>query len=125
MTGVITDAILDKNKNGNILEILRMSTEDGPGLRTTVFFKGCSLNCVWCHNPESISLKPQIQWLAANCIDCGICVKTCPEKALEKTKKGIIIKRSVCNGCGACARRMSHNSDGTSGEEMEHDGPCR
>ncbi|MGD0168832.1 MAG: glycyl-radical enzyme activating protein [Smithella sp.] len=102
MTGVITDAILDKKKNGTILEILRMSTEDGPGLRTTVFFKGCSLNCVWCHNPESISLKPQIQWLAANCIGCGICVKTCPEKALEKTKKGIIIKRSVCSGCGAC-----------------------
>jgi len=79
-----------------------MSTEDGPGLRTTVFFKGCSLNCLWCHNPESISPKPQIQWLGTSCIGCGICVKTCPELALEKTEKGIIINRSLCNGCGLC-----------------------
>jgi pyruvate formate lyase activating enzyme len=94
--------IKDKEIEGTILEIIRMSTEDGPGLRTTVFFKGCSLNCAWCHNPESISMKPQIHWLETNCIGCGICIKTCPEKALEKTEKGISIKRSVCNGCGLC-----------------------
>ena len=93
----------DTETQGTILEIVRMSTEDGPGLRTTVFFKGCSLNCVWCHNPESISPKPQIHWLGANCIGCGICVETCPEKALIKTEEGISINRSVCNGCGLCA----------------------
>ncbi|MEN6421496.1 MAG: 4Fe-4S cluster-binding domain-containing protein, partial [Smithella sp.] len=64
----------NKETQGTILEIVRMSTEDGPGLRTTVFFKGCSLNCSWCHNPESISPKPQIHWLSASCIGCGICV---------------------------------------------------
>ncbi|MFA5322799.1 MAG: glycyl-radical enzyme activating protein [Smithella sp.] len=94
--------MINKESQGTILEIVRMSTEDGPGLRTTIFFKGCSLNCAWCHNPESISLKPQIQWLGASCIGCGICVETCPEKALEKTGKGISIKRSICNGCGLC-----------------------
>ena len=92
----------NKHTQGTILEIVRMSTEDGPGIRTTVFFKGCSLNCLWCHNPESISLKPQIQWLGTSCIGCGICVETCPEKALKKTEEGITINRSLCNGCGLC-----------------------
>ena len=92
----------NKDIQGSILDIIRMSTEDGPGLRTTVFFKGCSLNCSWCHNPESISSKPQIQWLATSCIGCGICVNTCPEKALEQSEKGILINRAICNGCGLC-----------------------
>ena len=93
---------INKDTRGTILEIVRMSTEDGPGIRTTVFFKGCPLNCLWCHNPESISIKPQIQWIGTSCIGCGICVKTCEELALEQTEKGIIINRSVCNGCGLC-----------------------
>ena len=89
-------------QKGNILEIIRMSTEDGPGIRTTVFFKGCSLSCRWCHNPESISPKPQIQWIQTSCIGCGICVETCPEKALAQTPQGIAINRALCTGCGLC-----------------------
>ncbi|MDR0589041.1 MAG: 4Fe-4S cluster-binding domain-containing protein, partial [Spirochaetaceae bacterium] len=54
-----------------ILDIQRMSTEDGPGLRTTVFFKGCNLACAWCHNPESISPRPDLNWFAGKCIGCG------------------------------------------------------
>lgn len=89
---------------GTILEILRMSTEDGPGLRTTVFFKGCSLQCAWCHNPESIRFEPQIQWVQTACIGCGICVGVCPQKALTQTGDTIIvINRNLCAGCGACA----------------------
>ena len=92
-----------KEISGTILEITRMSTEDGPGLRTTVFFKGCSLACAWCHNPESISFKPQVQWLGAGCIGCGICVQTCRDNALAQTDEGILINRELCTGCGLCA----------------------
>lgn len=85
-----------------ILEIQRMSTEDGPGLRTTVFFKGCSLNCAWCHNPESILTKPQIQWIESRCIGCKLCIETCEHQALSTGPDGIIIDRERCTGCGAC-----------------------
>ncbi|MEA2101366.1 MAG: glycyl-radical enzyme activating protein [Thermodesulfobacteriota bacterium] len=87
-----------------ILEIQRMSTEDGPGLRTTVFFKGCSLKCAWCQNPESISMQPQVQWIGSNCIGCGICMDVCPNKALNLTPDGMQIDRKRCDGCGECTR---------------------
>jgi pyruvate formate lyase activating enzyme len=90
------------NKPGLVLEIQRMSTEDGPGLRTTVFFKGCSLACTWCHNPESISPHPQVHWIDSRCIACKTCLETCPRDALAMTPEGISIDRSLCDGCGVC-----------------------
>jgi len=81
-----------------------MSTEDGPGIRTTVFLKGCPLHCSWCHNPESISRRPQIQWIGSRCIGCRTCIDTCPEKALELTKSGMSIDRERCTVCGDCVR---------------------
>lgn len=86
----------------NLLEIQRMSTEDGPGIRTTVFLKGCSLQCSWCHNPESISSQKQLQWLQANCIGCQLCVEACPKQSLNYIDKQIIIDRNTCNACGIC-----------------------
>jgi len=86
-----------------ILEIQRMSTEDGPGIRTTVFFKGCSLKCTWCHNPESISAHPQIHWIGNRCIGCKTCLEVCPEGALSFSRDGYTIDRSQCTGCGICA----------------------
>lgn len=89
--------------SGIILEIQRMSTEDGPGIRTTVFFKGCSLKCAWCHNPESISIKPEIHWIGSRCIGCRSCLKTCTQGALSLDEKDMRIDRALCSGCGECA----------------------
>ena len=93
---------MDKTNSALLLEIQRMSTEDGPGLRTTVFFKGCSLKCTWCHNPESIAPQPQIHWIGSRCIGCCTCVETCPRKALTLSEKGVEIDRKRCDGCGLC-----------------------
>ena len=88
---------------GRILHLQRLSTEDGPGIRTTVFFKGCPLRCAWCHNPESLLPSPQVQWLENRCIACHDCLKACPNGALSASGGGIAIDRQICQGCGTCA----------------------
>lgn len=88
---------------GRILHLQRLSTEDGPGIRTTVFFKGCPLRCAWCHNPESLSREPQIQWFAIRCLGCETCLTACPEGCLSRAEVGLVIDRERCNGCGKCA----------------------
>ena len=85
-----------------ILDIQRMSTEDGPGLRTTVFFKGCNLACPWCHNPESIGGKPDLNWFSQKCMGCNICQTVCPQKGISRGENGIRFNRSVCLACGTC-----------------------
>jgi pyruvate formate lyase activating enzyme len=100
-----------ESDTGLILHLQRLSTEDGPGLRTTVFFKGCPLRCAWCHNPESLSRKPQVQWLENRCIDCKTCLRTCPDGCLSKAADGrVVIDRNRCDGCGACARECPSNA---------------
>ncbi|MCL2494945.1 MAG: glycyl-radical enzyme activating protein [Oscillospiraceae bacterium] len=92
-----------------VLDIQRMSSEDGPGLRTTVFLKGCPLRCGWCHNPESIDPRREVLWHAARCMGCGSCAAVCPqgaiacpEKALAFEASGVAIDRARCVGCFAC-----------------------
>ncbi|MFA6032327.1 MAG: glycyl-radical enzyme activating protein, partial [Myxococcota bacterium] len=91
------------SRHGTVLEIQRMSTEDGPGIRTTVFMKGCPLDCAWCHNPESIAREPQVHWVGSRCIGCRICTATCTRKALSEICGAIAIDRELCTGCGECA----------------------
>ncbi|OQA22465.1 MAG: Benzylsuccinate synthase activating enzyme [Chloroflexi bacterium ADurb.Bin360] len=94
-----------------ILHLQRLSTEDGPGIRTTVFFKGCPLACAWCHNPESIPSQPQVQWLEQRCIGCGTCLEACPRGCLSRDTAGaIVIDRSCCAGCGTCATACPANA---------------
>jgi pyruvate formate lyase activating enzyme len=90
---------------GRIFDIQRFSIHDGPGIRTTVFLKGCPLKCKWCHNPEGIHPKPQLSFVPEKCIACGECMKACPEKALAKNAKGrAVIDRGSCTNCGDCPR---------------------
>jgi pyruvate formate lyase activating enzyme len=88
---------------GRILDIQKLSTEDGPGIRTTVFFKGCNLRCAWCHNPESIPAKAEAVWVKARCIGCGCCVTACPEGARTFTEAGAVVDAEKCTGCLTCA----------------------
>lgn len=86
-----------------VLDIQRLSTEDGPGLRTTTFVKGCPLKCAWCHNPESIQPQEQLIWLENHCIGCRLCVQACPNHAITLTEEGQKRDMSLCVGCQTCA----------------------
>lgn len=96
------DSVSGTSRSGTVLSIQRMSTEDGPGLRTTVFLKGCSLACAWCHNPESICLKPQLVWHRRRCLSAGLCVEACPEEALTLEGGSVVLDRELCTTCGDC-----------------------
>ena len=88
---------------GLIFQIQKMSTEDGPGIRTTVFFKQCPLKCIWCHNPESILKKKQLEWFKHKCIGCRTCIKVCEQNALSFDEEGLNIDREKCNSCSICS----------------------
>lgn len=83
----------------------KFSVEDGPGIRTTIFLKGCPLNCKWCHNPELIDPQQQLIKSPNNCIGCGYCIKICPQGAVSMNPEtGIVIDRDKCDVCLACAK---------------------
>ena len=85
-----------------IFEIKRFAVHDGDGIRTTVFFKGCPLKCVWCHNPESLSAKSEIAYYSHKCIGCGDCVSTCLYGAHEIRNGVHVFDRNKCVACGKC-----------------------
>lgn len=87
---------------GKISDIKRFSVHDGDGIRTTVFLKGCPLRCVWCHNPEGISKRPQLAYLGEKCINCGACTRVCNAHLINEGRH--IYDRSRCRGCGNCEK---------------------
>lgn len=89
---------------GRIFEIQRYCIHDGPGIRTTVFLKGCPLNCLWCHNPEGIAPERALSFMPARCIGCGYCFRVCEQRAHAIADKTHALDRGRCRVCGACAR---------------------
>lgn len=88
---------------GIICALKRAAVHDGDGLRTTVFFKGCPLKCIWCHNPEGIRFKRELGFFPDTCIGCGECVRNCPQKAITMADGKPVTDRALCDGCGQCA----------------------
>ena len=89
---------------GLVANILRFATHDGPGIRTTVFLKGCSLSCVWCHNPETMAPDPELGYVAQRCVGCGECARVCPRGAQRMVDGRHVFERARCTACGACAQ---------------------
>ncbi len=88
--------------NCDLIEIIRGSTHDGPGMRTTVFFKGCPLNCLWCQNPEGIPSAQGVWWDERKCIRCLECIQVCPNQAVVEDEHGLRRDPDKCTVCGAC-----------------------
>jgi len=104
-----------------IFDIKRYAINDGPGIRLAIYFKGCSLRCVWCHNPESILPQAQKLYTPERCIGCGECVKVCPHQALELSPEGIRTDNKRCDLCGKCAHICPTRAMEMSGEEKSID----
>ncbi len=105
------------NNQHLIFDVQRFCVYDGPGIRTTVFFKGCNMRCAWCHNPESFSAGPQLLYRREKCVSCGACT-VCPNGAhiLEAGERRFL--RENCTGCGLCAERCPNGALEVSGKPM-------
>ena len=110
-----------KEAKGIIFNIQRYSIHDGPGIRTTVFLKGCPLKCFWCQNPESQEIKPEILINKSVCSLCGRCIDVCPAGANRLSERGSIIDREQCLGCGQCVVVCSAQGRALVGKEMTVD----
>jgi len=105
-----------------VTNIQGYSIHDGPGIRTVVFLKGCSLECQWCSNPECISPHPEVGFIKNLCTECGKCAEVCPDGALiyEEGKLPRIDRRQ-CTGCGACSTVCSYQALVLYGRPMNAD----
>lgn len=103
---------------GTVFNIQRFSIHDGPGVRTTVFLKGCPMTCLWCHNPEGQSPHPQLVYRENRCRQCGDCLGVCPEQALSSVDGLVVIDDDSCTRCGQCTDACATGALEIAGKEM-------
>jgi pyruvate formate lyase activating enzyme len=107
---------------GRIFDIKKYSIHDGPGIRTTVFFKGCPLGCLWCHNPEGIDMAPELMHWPSRCSRCYACISACPPGAISKDGSGaVVIDKNTCDLCGKCAEACLYDAMQVVGKETTVD----
>ena len=106
------------DRTGTVFDIQRFSLHDGPGIRTTVFLKGCWLRCFWCHNPEGIRAKVEVQFQPERCMGCHECVQICPEGAHAVEQNAHTFDRSRCQACGLCVQSCYTGALELSGTKM-------
>jgi len=106
---------------GLVFDIQRFCVHDGPGIRTTVFLKGCSLRCFWCQNPEGISINPVIMYYPSKCINCGQCVLICPKNAHIMMNGKHEFLRNRCDSCGKCVEKCYSGALQIAGKLMSVD----
>lgn len=113
---------MDTSKTALVSEITKFSTRDGPGIRTTVFLKGCPLRCKWCSNPETFEKKRQLYYMPMRCRRCGACQQVCPRGAISsRFAYSTRIDRSRCDGCMKCVDACLYQALQISGEEYTAD----
>ncbi len=108
----------DVTSSSLVFDIKRYAINDGPGIRVTIFFKGCPLSCIWCHNPESHSPTVQKMYSRDKCIGCEACVDACEQKACILTADGIVTNQELCVLCGKCAEVCPTKATEMSGEQL-------
>jgi len=104
--------------SGIVFNIQKFSINNGPGIRTTVFLKGCPLRCIWCHNPESLEKRAEISFIAERCIGCGYCFRVCPRGCHVMKNGKHEFNRDLCAHCGLCAKECYAQALETVGKSM-------
>ncbi len=103
LIGIKNNGYQSAPASGVVFDVRRYSVHDGPGIRTTVFLKGCPLNCWWCHNPESQRFAPQVVFRENRCTRCGICQDACTQNAIIWQGDMLVTETEYCTECGDCA----------------------
>jgi len=111
----------DQEVKGYVFDVKKYAIHDGPGIRTTVFFKGCPLQCRWCHNPEGWGKYPEIGFRRTRCLNCGRCVEACKEQAITLTEDEPITSADKCKVCGECVSACPSGAREIIGQQMTVD----